>query len=95
VVWSQNHSDGFYRFGLKTCCDGFCRFGLKTCCDGLALKPAATVSDSLASKPAVTVFQFGRQNRQLWFDDLGLKITAAVSWFVPQNQVSFDLSIAP
>jgi hypothetical protein len=29
------------------------------------------------------------------FPDLGLKITATVSWFVPQNQVSFDLSVAP
>jgi hypothetical protein len=23
VVWSQNHSDGFCRFGLKTGSDGF------------------------------------------------------------------------
>jgi hypothetical protein len=35
------------------------------------------------------------QNRQLWFDDLGLKITATVSWFGPQNQVGFGLSVAP
>jgi hypothetical protein len=35
------------------------------------------------------------QNRQLWFSDLGLKITAIVSWFVPQNQVGFGLSVAP
>jgi hypothetical protein len=35
------------------------------------------------------------QNRQLWFGDLGLKITATVSWFVPQNQVAFSLSVAP
>jgi hypothetical protein len=26
---------------------------------------------------------------------LGLKITATVSWFGPQNQVGFDLSVAP
>jgi hypothetical protein len=26
---------------------------------------------------------------------LGLKITATVSWFVPQNQVGFGLSVAP
>jgi hypothetical protein len=31
---------------------------------------------------------------QLWFGDLGLKITATVSWFVPQNQAGFDLSVA-
>jgi hypothetical protein len=35
------------------------------------------------------------QNRQLWFGDLGLKITATVSWFVPQNQADFSLSVAP
>jgi hypothetical protein len=29
------------------------------------------------------------------FGDLGLKITAMVSWFVPQNQVGFGLSVAP
>jgi hypothetical protein len=27
--------------------------------------------------------------------DLGLKITAMVSWFGPQNQVCFSLSVAP
>jgi hypothetical protein len=35
------------------------------------------------------------QNRQLWFGDLGLKITATVSWFGPQNHVGFGLSVAP
>jgi hypothetical protein len=35
------------------------------------------------------------QNRQLWFGDLGLKITATVSWFGPQNQAGFGLSVAP
>jgi hypothetical protein len=34
------------------------------------------------------------QNRQLWFSDLGLKITAAVSWFGSQNQAGFSLSVA-
>jgi hypothetical protein len=34
VVWPQNHSDGFRRFGLKTSGDGFWRFSLKTCCYG-------------------------------------------------------------
>jgi hypothetical protein len=29
------------------------------------------------------------------FGDLGLKITAAVSWFGPQNQAGFSLSVAP
>jgi hypothetical protein len=35
------------------------------------------------------------QNRQLWFCDLDLKITATVSWFGSQNQASFGLSVAP
>jgi hypothetical protein len=35
------------------------------------------------------------QNWQLRFADLGLKITAMVSWFVAQNQAGFGLSVAP
>jgi hypothetical protein len=35
------------------------------------------------------------QNRQLWFGDLSLKITAVISWFVPQNQAVFGLSVVP
>jgi hypothetical protein len=38
--------------------------------------------------------RFEPQNWQLWFGDLGLKITAMVSWFRPQNQVGFGLSVA-
>jgi hypothetical protein len=41
------------------------------------------------------IFRFGSQNRQLWFDDLGLKITATVSWFGPQNHAGFGLLFAP
>jgi hypothetical protein len=41
------------------------------------------------------VFQVETQNRQLWFGDLGLKITALVSWFDPQNQAGFGLSVPP
>jgi hypothetical protein len=33
VVWPQNHSDGFHRFGLKTGGDGFLQFDLKTGAD--------------------------------------------------------------
>jgi hypothetical protein len=61
----------------------------------LALKPIVTVSVSLASKPTVTVSRFESPNRRLRFGDLGLKITATVSWFVPQNHVGFGLSVAP
>jgi hypothetical protein len=35
------------------------------------------------------------QNRQLRFGDLGFKITTTVSWFVPQNQAGYGLSVAP
>jgi hypothetical protein len=42
-----------------------------------------------------SVSRFGPQNRQLWFGDLGLKITATVSWFGPQNHAGFGLSVAP
>jgi hypothetical protein len=34
-------------------------------------------------------------NWQLWFGDLGLKITVMVSWFGLQNQADFGLSVAP
>jgi hypothetical protein len=49
----------------------------------------------LASNPLGRVSQFGPQNWQLRFGDLGIKITATVSWFGPQNQAGFDLSVAP
>jgi hypothetical protein len=41
------------------------------------------------------VSRFWPQNQQLWFGDLGFKITVTVSWFGPQNQVGFGLSVAP
>jgi hypothetical protein len=73
----------------------------------LASKLGATVSPGLASKSAVSFLvapqnqggggfsRFGPQNRQLWFGDFGLKITATVSWFGSQNQAGFDLLVAP
>jgi hypothetical protein len=73
----------------------------------LALKLVATISLGLALKSAVGFLvepqnqggggfsRFGPQNRQLWFGDLGLKITAMVSWFWRQNQADFSLSVAP
>jgi hypothetical protein len=62
---------------------------------GLASKSVAMIFSGLTSKPVAQVFQFGPQNRQLRFGDLGLKITATVSWFGTQNQVGFGLSVAP
>jgi hypothetical protein len=37
----------------------------------------------------VESFPVWAQNWQLWFGNLGLKITTTVSWFAPQNQVAF------
>jgi hypothetical protein len=53
------------------------------------------VFPGLASKPVTSGFWVEPQNRQLWFGDLGLKITAMVSWFGPQNQVGYSLSVVP
>jgi hypothetical protein len=74
--------------GLKNKVDGLSVLWHQNHWDGflqLASKLVVTVSPGLASKPVVRVFQFGSQNRQLRFDDLGIKITDLVSWFMPQN----------
>jgi hypothetical protein len=73
----------------------------------LTSKPVATIFSSLTSKPVTMVSpdlalksvvarvsRFWLQNWQLRFSDLGIKITATISWFWPQNQVGFDLSVA-
>jgi hypothetical protein len=59
------------------------------------LKTGGTIFSGLTSKPVARVFQFGPQNRQHQFGDLCIKITATVSWFEPQNQADFGLSVAP
>jgi hypothetical protein len=62
--------------GLKTGGDGFLWFGLKTGEDGFSwfsLKTGGSGFPVWASKLTATVC------------DLGLKITATVSWFGPQN----------
>jgi hypothetical protein len=74
----------------------FVWFGLKitwTVFFNLISQPVVTVFSGLASKPVARVFRFVPQNRQLRFDDLGLKITAMVCWFVSQNQAGFNLSV--
>jgi hypothetical protein len=53
------------------------------------------VFSGLASKPVTRISQFQPQNRQLRFGDLGVKITATVSWFGHQNQAGFGLLVAP
>jgi hypothetical protein len=73
----------------------------------LASKLVATVSPDLASKSVVGILLqpqnqggggflgLGLKTGSYEFGDLGLKITAMVSWFVPQNQAGFGLSVAP
>jgi hypothetical protein len=81
-----NHWDYFFGLASKS---------VATVFSGFASKPVVTISPGLASKPVARVSQFGPQNRQLWFSDLGLKITATVSWFGPQYQVGDGLSVVP
>jgi hypothetical protein len=64
VVWPQNHSDGFRRFGLKTCCDGFHQFSLKTGGDGFFV---------LTSKPVVGFLVESQNQGGGGFYGLGLK----------------------
>jgi hypothetical protein len=73
----------------------------------LASKLVATISPGLASKPVVGLLVepqnqggggfpgLGLETGSYGFGDLGLKITTTVSWFGPQNQVVFGLSVAP
>jgi hypothetical protein len=41
------------------------------------------------------VSRFGTQNQQLQFGDLDQEITAMISWFGPQNEAGYGLSVAP
>jgi hypothetical protein len=101
-------SDGLASKLAATVSDGLASKPAATVSSGLTLKSAVTVSPGLASKPVVDflveqqnqggggrVSQFGPQNQQLRFGDLGLTITATVSWFGSQNQADFGLLVAP
>jgi hypothetical protein len=61
----------------------------------LGSKSVVTVFSGLGSKPVAQISRFEPQNRQLWFDDLDLKINVTVSWFWPQSQADFGLSVVP
>jgi hypothetical protein len=67
--------------------DGFSQFGFKTGGDGFSRFGSQNWWQRVS--------RFGTQNQQLQFGDLGLKITATVSWFDPQNQAGYDLLVAP
>jgi hypothetical protein len=90
--------DGYWWFDLKTCCDGFLQFDLKTGGDRFSRFGLKTDSQILGWASKLRwwmVFRFGPQNSSYGFGDLGLKITATVSWFGHQNQADFGLSVAP
>jgi hypothetical protein len=86
VIWPQNHWDGFLQFGLKTVAMVF---------SGLASQLVVTDFSCLTSKLMARVSRFRPQNRHLQFGDLDIKITVIFSWFVPQNQADFSLSVVP
>jgi hypothetical protein len=69
VVWPQNHSNGFCRFGLKTGGDGFLQ---------LASKLVATISPGLASKPVVGFLVEPQNQGGAGFPGLGQKLAALV-----------------
>jgi hypothetical protein len=49
----------------------------------------------LATKSWSVSFPVWASNRQLRFGDLAHKIITSVSWFGPQNQAGYGLSVAP
>jgi hypothetical protein len=73
----------------------------------LASKLVVMIFPDLASKPVVSFLvepqnqggggflSLGLKTGSYGFGDLGLKITATISWFGPQNQAGFGLSVAP
>jgi hypothetical protein len=62
---------------------------------GLASKILERISLVWPQNRWQRVSRFVPQNWQLQFGDLGIKITATVSWFGHQNQGGFGLSVAP
>ena len=61
----------------------------------LSSKLVATVSPGLASKPTDGFLVEPQNQGGGGFPGLGLKITTTVSWFGPQNQAGFGLSVVP
>jgi hypothetical protein len=86
---------GFISKPRSTVCQWFSLKTTGTVFSSLTSISMVTVSPGLTLKPVARVSRFDPQNRQLWFGDLGLKITVMVSWFGPQNQAGFGLSVLP
>jgi hypothetical protein len=76
---------------------GLCRAQGDKECEfvGLASKPWSAGFLIWPENQGRQVSQFGPQNRQLRFSDLAHKIIMTVSWFWPQNQAGYDVSVAP
>jgi hypothetical protein len=100
-------SSGLTSKHVVTISDGLASKPAATIFSSLTSKLVVTVSSGLTSKPAVS-FLVEPQNQGgggffglgLKNDNFGLVICASkspltVSWFVPQNQMSFGLSVAP
>jgi hypothetical protein len=77
VVWPQNHWDGFLQSVLKTGGDGFLQFSLKTGGDGFLVEPQNQGGGGFPG--------LGLKTGGYGLVISGIKITAMVSWFGPQN----------
>jgi hypothetical protein len=62
---------------------------------GLASKPRSMVCQWFGLKTTRAGFPVWASKLAARFGDLVLKITTTVSWFGPQNQVGYSLSVAP
>jgi hypothetical protein len=84
-------------FDLKITRTGFTGLASKpvaTVSGGLTSKPTATVSNGLTLKAAATVFSsLASKLVATIFSNLTSKLVVTVSWFGPQNQVGFSLSV--
>jgi hypothetical protein len=100
-------SGGLASKPVATIFSGLALKPVTTVFSSLASKLVATISPDVASKLVVSFLVepqnqggggfpgLGLKKWQLRFGDLGLKITAMVFGFEPQNQVDFGLSVAP
>jgi hypothetical protein len=67
---------------------------MATIFSSLTSKLMATASPILTSKPTIDFLVEPQNQGGGGFFGLSLKITATVSWFGPQNQAGFGLSVA-
>jgi hypothetical protein len=80
VIWPQNHSDGFHRFGQKpvaTVSSGLASKHVATVLSSVASKLVAMVSSGLASKPVVGFLVEHQNQGGRGFPSLSLKIDSS------------------